>query len=100
MTTRRGGVLRIPMGGLWGCGLRECWRRRSSVLIGVLFLGLLAAPLPATFLGERYAIQRELVVLPFAVLIGALGASFLLRHTQRAVRVAGVILLIATPVQF
>jgi 4-amino-4-deoxy-L-arabinose transferase-like glycosyltransferase len=100
MTTRRVGVLLVPMSVLLGCGLRECWRRRSSMMIDVLFLGLLAAPLPATFLGERYAIQRELVVLPFAVLIGALGASFLVWHTRRAVRLAGVILLIAMPVQF
>ena len=100
MTTRRVGVLLLPMSVLLGCGLGECWRRRSSAMIGVLFVGLLAAPLPATFLGERYAIQRELVMLPFAVLVGVLGASFLLRHTQRAIRLAGVVLLIAMPVQF
>jgi hypothetical protein len=100
MATRRAGVFLLPVSGLLACGLYECWRRRSEVMSGVLVAGLALAPLPATFVDERYAIQRELVVLPFAALIAALGAMFLLRHGRRTVRVAGVLLLLAMPAQF
>jgi hypothetical protein len=68
----------------------------TTVLLG----GLVIAPVPATLLGERYAIQRELVVLPFAVLIATFGAAFLMRHQLRVVRLAGAFLLLAVPVQF
>ena len=56
--------------------------------------------MPATLVGERYAVQRELIVLPFVVLIATFGAMFLLRHSTRFARLAGVALLLAMPVQF
>jgi hypothetical protein len=100
MATRRIGVLLLPMSVFIGCGLYECWRRRLAAVSVVLLAGFAIAPLPATFAGERYAIQRELVVLPFAALIAALGARLLLEHSVRAVRLAGLLLLLAMPVQF
>jgi hypothetical protein len=100
MATRRVGVLLLPISVLLACGLYECWRRRSAVMNTVLVAGLAVAPLPATFMGERYAIQRELVALPFVALIATVGAVFLLRHSVHAVRVACLLLLLAIPVQF
>jgi hypothetical protein len=98
--TRRVGVFLLPVSILLACGIREVWRRWHDVIGPVLAAGLVVAPLPATLVGERYAIQRELVVLPFAVLIATFGAVFLLRHSIRAVRLSGMLLLLAMPVQF
>jgi len=97
--TRRAGVFLLPVSILLACGIRELWRRHDASG-AVLAAGLVVAPLPATLVGERYAIQRELVVLPFAVLIATFGALFLLRHSIRALRLSGMLLLLAMPVQF
>jgi riboflavin kinase/FMN adenylyltransferase len=43
---------------------------------------------------------EELVVLPFFVLIATYGAVWLLQHARRPVRVAGMLLLLAMPIQF
>ncbi len=98
--TRKVGVFLLPVGVFLACGIYELWRRRHAPMSMVLVAGLAVAPLPATLVDERYAIQRELVVLPFVVLIATFGAAFLLRHSRRAVRLAGVLLLLAMPVQF
>src|SRR4029077_17656479 len=74
-------------------------RRRPAVTL-LLLGGLAASPLPATLVDERYAIQRELFVLPFGALIAAFGAAFLLRHGQRAIQLAAVALMLAMPFQF
>jgi 4-amino-4-deoxy-L-arabinose transferase-like glycosyltransferase len=98
--TRKVGVFLLPISVFLAFGVRETWRRAAQA-VGVLLLGGLAvAPLPPTLVGERYAIQRELVVLPFAVLLATAGVIFLLRHPRRAIRAAGFVLLLAAPVQF
>ncbi|MGH9140633.1 MAG: hypothetical protein ACRD2I_05770, partial [Vicinamibacterales bacterium] len=100
MSTRRAGVYLLPMSALLACGVYDCWRRRSAVISRVLLAGLLVAPLPATLIGERYAIQRELVALPFVALIATFGAALLLRHPARTARLAAMLLLLAMPAQF
>ena len=100
MSTRRAGVYLLPVSAWLACGVYECWRRRSAVMSTVLLAGLLVAPLPATLVGERYAIQRELVALPFVALIATFGAAWLLRRPARTARLAGLLLLLAMPVQF
>jgi 4-amino-4-deoxy-L-arabinose transferase-like glycosyltransferase len=97
--TRRVGVFLLPVSILLACGIRELWRQHDA-RGAVLAAGLVVAPLPATLVGERYAIQRELVVLPFAVLIATFGALVLLRHSIRTLRLSGMLLLLAMPVQF
>jgi 4-amino-4-deoxy-L-arabinose transferase-like glycosyltransferase len=97
--TRRVGVFLLPVSVLLAFGIRELWRRHDTIAV-VLAAGLVVAPLPATLVGERYAIQRQLVVLPFAVLIATFGAAFLLQHSIRALRLSGMLLLLALPIQF
>jgi 4-amino-4-deoxy-L-arabinose transferase-like glycosyltransferase len=97
--TRKVGVFLLPVSVFLACGLSALWRQRTATRT-LLIAGLAVAPLPATLVDERYAIQRELVVLPFVVLISTFGAIFLLRHSTRAVRLAGVALLLAMPFQF
>jgi len=89
--TRKAGVFLLPMSVFLACGIYVLWGERDAAMRTVLIASWAAAPLPATFVNERYAIQRELVVLPFAVLIGTMGAAFLLRHSTRAVHYVGSI---------
>jgi len=97
--TRRAGVFLLPVSVFLACGLPALWRQRAATKT-ILIAGAAIAPLPATLIGERYAIQRELIVLPFVVLISTFGAMFLWRHSTRAVRLAAVGLLLAMPAQF
>src|SRR2546426_4013998 len=97
--TRRAGVFLWPLSVFLVAGISDLWKRRRSPISIVLLAGLALAPLPATLVDERYAIQRELFVLPFGVLISVFGATLLLR--QRAfVRLAAVLLLLAMPIQY
>src|SRR5262249_36823830 len=55
---------------------------------------------PAVLFGERYAIQRELVVLSFIALIGACGAAALMPVNTRRRRVIASALVLAMVGQF
>jgi len=97
--TRRAGVFLLPVGAFLVCGCYDVCRRGGSMRT-VLLAGVAIAPLPATLLGERYAIQRELVLLPFATLIAASGVAFLVQHAAPLARAAAFALLLAIAVQF
>jgi len=98
--TRRAGVFLLPLSVFLACGIAELLRRRRKPASIVLLAGLVVAPAAATLVDERYAVQRELFVLPFAVLISVLGVAWLLRQPPAAVRLATFALLAAMPVQY
>jgi Dolichyl-phosphate-mannose-protein mannosyltransferase len=99
--TRRAGVFLLPVSVLLVCGIVDLCRRPRSAISVVLLAGLALAPLPATLVDERYAVQRELFVLVFAVLISVFGVAFLLRRPRSPVRLlVTVLLLLALPVQY
>jgi hypothetical protein len=98
--TRKIGVFLLPVSLFLMRGIYELWRRRPAAVSLMLLTGLAVAPLPATLVDERYAIQRELFVLPFGVLISVFGALYLLRDGRYAVRIVAVALLAAMPIQF
>ena len=98
--TRRAGVFLVPAAVFIVCGIYDLLQRRRSAVTLLLLGGLAASPLPATFVDERYAIQRALFVLPFGVLIATTGAVFLLRHRNQVVRLAAVALALAMPIQY
>jgi hypothetical protein len=98
--TRRAGVFLVPVAGFLVVGVYDLWQRHSSAVSIVLLTGLALAPLPATLVDERYAIQRALLVLPFGVLISVFGIAFLFRQQNALVRAATVVLLVAMPVQY
>jgi hypothetical protein len=98
--TRRAGVFLAPVGVFLVFGIYDLWQRRSSAASIVLLAGLALAPVPATLVDERYAIQRALLVLPFGVLISVFGSAFLLRQPKGLVRAATVVLLLAMPLQY
>lgn len=98
-STRRAGVFVLPVAPFLICGLGELWQHRRLPISLVLVAGFLLAPLPATLVDERYAVQRELFILPFGVLIGAFGIVSLCRRPGMA-RIAATLLLAALPIQF
>ena len=98
--TRQAGVLLLSVLVFLPCGVYALWNRRPWAVSLMLLAGLALAPVPATLVDERYAIQRALVVLPFAVLISVFGVAFLLRQPSRWVRLATAALLIAMPLQY
>jgi hypothetical protein len=99
--TRQAGVFLWPVAVLLLAGLFDLARRpRLTPIAWVLIGGLAAAPLPATLVGERYAIQRELAVLPFGVLIAAFGLSWMLERPRLGARVIAIAVLLAIPLQF
>ncbi len=99
--TGRTGVFLLSLAVLLPLGIYDLLKRRRSETIGVVLLaGLAFAPVPATAIGERYMVQRELIVLPFAILISTYGLALLFRQRTRSIRLIAVSLVAAMPLQF
>ena len=91
-STRVAGVLLLASLVLLPAGIITVLRRASSM--GVLILiGLVLAPLPAIVLDEGSAINRALGLVPFGVLLSAIGFSALttVRRSYRTLAAAVVI---------
>jgi 4-amino-4-deoxy-L-arabinose transferase-like glycosyltransferase len=98
--TRLAGVFLLPVAVFLVAGVYELCQQRPRIVGMVLLAGLAIAPIPATLVDERYAIQRTLIVVPFAVLVALFGVSSLLRKSNSMVRFAAAALLLAMPVQY
>jgi 4-amino-4-deoxy-L-arabinose transferase-like glycosyltransferase len=100
-STRRVGVFLAPLIVFVPAGIAYLAggvRERGRML---LLLGLLTAPLAAVLVvPEPYAVDRELELLPFAVLIGAFGVRALMRASNVWLRRAAVALMVAVPLHF
>jgi 4-amino-4-deoxy-L-arabinose transferase-like glycosyltransferase len=99
-STRKAGVFLLPVALFLLAGLYDLWTRRRSAASLALLAGFALSAVPATLVDERYAVQRELFVLPFGVLISVFGAAYLLRSSRSVTRLAAVLLLLAMPVQY
>jgi hypothetical protein len=66
----------------------------------VIIAGAVTAPLGTVFVGEPWAIQRELELLPFAALLATYGIRRMVRALQPQWRVVAAIALVLTPIQF
>jgi 4-amino-4-deoxy-L-arabinose transferase-like glycosyltransferase len=98
--TRQAGVFLLPVAVFLIAGVYELCRRRPLTFGFILLAGLALAPIPATLVDERYAIQRALIVLPFAVLVASFGVLSLMRMSNPMVRFVAVALLVAMPLQY
>ncbi len=100
-STRRVGVFLLPFllfvpVGIWRLATGE--RTRTDL---VLLLGFATAPLAACLVvPEPYAIDRELELLPFAVLIATYGLQQLLAAERARWRVVGACALALVPLHF
>jgi 4-amino-4-deoxy-L-arabinose transferase-like glycosyltransferase len=96
------GVFLAPLGvfvpvGMWSL----LARRRPSALERAVIVGFLTAPVAACLVvPEPYALDREMELLPFAVILAAVGIGRMLPSPRRAVRAAAWCLLVAVPLQF
>jgi len=99
-TTRMAGVFLFPIAVFLPVGAWQLLRHPNRPLALLLLAGLLTAPLAATIVAEAYAIDRELEVVPFGVLIATVGIEHLLHSARAVVRIAALALLVLVPVQF
>ena len=99
-STRRVGVFLLPLLVFVPVGLIQLAAFRRTRVDHLLLLGFASAPLAACLLPERYAIDRELVVLPFAILLATYGVQHLLASRQRLWRMTAVGLLALLPLHF
>ena len=101
VSTGLAGVFLLPLGIWLPAGIYAMWRRPDLKWWSiVLLVGLATAPLPAAIKGAPYATQRIAGLLPFAVLIGALGWAEMWQSPRRWLRVAAGLLVAGMVVQF
>jgi hypothetical protein len=100
LATRRVGVFLLPLSVFLAFGIHELWSNRRSHAGCLLLLVLAVAPLGATLVGDRYAIQREMFLLPSVVMVSTFGVAFLWRRQGAVVRLATLLLLMCLPLQF
>ncbi len=99
-STRHAGVFPLPFLVLVPLGLFRAARQRDlrSVLVAVAFLTAPTAAVLAT--PEPYAIDREMELIPFGVLLAVEGLRWLRVSHATWVRQAATVLLVATPLHF
>jgi hypothetical protein len=100
-STRHVGVFPMSFIALVPTGIAALASRRRPIVDALVLAAFATAPLAACLaVPEPYAIDRELELLPFGVLIAVAGARYLVTAPRRASRAAGVVLLAAVPLYF
>lgn len=99
-STRAAGVYLMPAAIFLVAGVYDVASRERTRAGWLLLAGFLTAPVPAVLVEEPMAIYRELVVLPFAILIITFGARRLLTSQTRVWRAVAVAALLVMPIQF
>jgi 4-amino-4-deoxy-L-arabinose transferase-like glycosyltransferase len=100
--TRRAGVFLLATVVLLPLGVWNVWRESFSPGKALLVVGLLLAPVPIVAAlpeAPRYATARELLVVPFGVLISVAGIEYLARRHAAGRLLAGL-LVVSLPLQF
>jgi 4-amino-4-deoxy-L-arabinose transferase-like glycosyltransferase len=99
-STRHVGVFLLPLLVFVPVGLVQLARRPTPINV-ILLAGFVSAPLAACLIvPEPYAIDREMELLPFAVLIATCGLACMLSASRKLWRVAGICLLALVPLHF
>ena len=80
-TTRWAGVFLLPLVILLPLGMYRALAHRRTPFELVLLLGFATAPLAALILNQGGEVNRELEILPFAILLAAMGMEYLWRST-------------------
>ncbi|HUK36003.1 MAG TPA: hypothetical protein VLV86_18930, partial [Vicinamibacterales bacterium] len=99
-STRAAGVFLIPVLLFLAVGVYDAAAREKSRVGWLLIAGLVTAPIPAVLVEEPYAIYREMVILPFAILLATYGVRRLMTSDVRWWRALAIVALIAMPIQF
>ena len=100
-STRHVGVFLAPLLVFVPVGIVAIATGRRTTLDLILLAGFLSAPFAACLVvPEPYAIDRELELLPFGVLIATRGVERLLAARARVYRAAAIVLLALVPLHF
>jgi len=101
--TRRAGVFALAVAALLAFGIWSIWRRHSSIARTLLLVGFFFAPVPIILAlpeAPQYATARDLLVVPFGLLISVAGVEWLVTEHGRAGRILAALLILSMPVQF
>jgi len=102
-STRRAGVFMLALAVLLPCGLWNICRRTPSMPRVLLAMGFFFAPVPIVAAlpeAPAYAVARDLLVVPFGVLISVAGVELLFDQPKWIPRAVAALLLVSIPVQF
>jgi hypothetical protein len=101
--TRRAGVFLLAIAVLLPFGIWNIWQRSLSIPRAVLLAGFFFAPVPIVVAlpeAPHYATARNLLVVPFGVLISVAGVEFLVAGRRRIGKIVAAILIVSVPIQF
>jgi 4-amino-4-deoxy-L-arabinose transferase-like glycosyltransferase len=100
-STRHVGVFLLPFLGLVPLGLWRVARDRRTLVKALLLVGFVSAPLAASLVvPEPYAIDREMEVVPFGVLLAIFGVAWLIDSKQRWGRGLAATLIVVSILHF
>jgi hypothetical protein len=99
-STRQAGVFLLPIALFAVAGLCDLVLEPRSRIKWIVLAGAIIAPVGAVFVGEPWAIQRELELLPFVVLLATFGVRRMLRSTSTLSRAAVAAAMLVGVVQF
>jgi 4-amino-4-deoxy-L-arabinose transferase-like glycosyltransferase len=100
--TRRAGIFVLAVAVLLPCGIWSIWRA-LSLERSVLLVGFFFAPVPIILAlpeAPAYATARDLLAVPFGVLISVAGVEWLVARQRRLGLVVAALLILSVPVQF
>jgi 4-amino-4-deoxy-L-arabinose transferase-like glycosyltransferase len=101
--TRRAGVFALALAVLLPCGIWSIWQRRADLTRTILLVGFFFAPVPIILAlpeAPQYATARDLLAVPFGVLIGVAGVEWLVADHKRTGRIVAALLILSIPLQF
>jgi 4-amino-4-deoxy-L-arabinose transferase-like glycosyltransferase len=101
--TRRAGVFAMACAVLLPCGLWHLCRRRLSVAGAIAVIGFFFAPVPIIIAlpeAPAYATARDLLVLPFGILVSVAGVEWLVREHRAMGSAIAALLILSVPLQF
>lgn len=100
-STRHAGVFALPLIVPLVAGIRRLVSEPSSTMRRLILCGFFSAPFAACLaVPEPYAIDRELALLPFGILIAVFGVVGLWRLRRSFWRTAGIVALALVPLHF
>ena len=76
-STRTAGVFLLPLAVLIPIGIYQLVRYRKDAWSAVVVAGFATAPIAAVLISEHGAVERELELIPFGVLLAASGLQWL-----------------------
>lgn len=98
-STQKVGAFLFPFMFLLPVGLFHLLKNRNKINL-LIITGFFTAPFAPVLVGNEYRISKELVILPFAVLIATAGLQFLFNSKLKIGKWIAIILLIISVGQF